>query len=62
MTELFPPETDNELQSQVPVHAPLPQLTATCVALPSTARLVSLPMKLMSLIVTPVPGVPIVSG
>lgn len=58
----LPPVTVSSLQSQVPVQDPLPQLTATLTAEESTEMLFSEPLKLMSEILTPSPGVPRVSG
>lgn len=59
---LFPPEICSADQSQSPVHAFLPQLTANCIASLSTLRLVVAPTKFTSERITPVPGVPSVSG
>lgn len=58
-----PPVTVRELQSHVPEHELLdPQFTATRIASESTSIVLESPVKLMSEITTPVPGVPSVSG
>ena len=57
-----PPETLRSLQSQDPVQAPFPQLTATCLAPLFTLSDVVEPTKLTPESLTPVPGVPRVDG
>lgn len=58
----LPPETLSEDQSQVPVHAPEPQFTATFSAPLLTVSEVVAPTKFTPESLTPVPGVPSVSG
>lgn len=57
-----PPVTVSLDQSQVPVHAPDPQLTSTRLAVLETVIVFLLPVKLMALTLTPVPGVLSVEG
>ena len=57
-----PPVILSEDQSHSPVHAPSPQFTANWTASLLTLKLVVAPTKLTSESLTPVPGVPRVSG
>jgi len=57
-----PPVTESSGQSHVPVQEPSPQFTATCCAPLLTENEFSAPVNEMSEMMTPVPGVPRVSG